>query len=73
MTKEEAIAAMREGKKVKHMYFEDYEWMKLSPDGLYQFEDGSMIDSSLFWEDRKDNESWNVEWEVFKNQQNKGK
>lgn len=52
MTKEEAIRAMSEGKKVRHRYFSKDEWVTINSSGLY--EDGIKVDSSLFWMDRQD-------------------
>lgn len=49
MTKEEAIRAMSEGKKVRHRYFSKDEWVTINSSGLYEFEDGIKVDSSLFW------------------------
>lgn len=49
MTKEEAIRAMSEGKKVRHRYFSKDEWVTINSSGLYEFEDGVKVDSSLFW------------------------
>lgn len=40
MTKEEAIRAMSEGKKVRHRYFSKDEWVTINSSGLYEFEDG---------------------------------
>lgn len=54
MTKEEAIRAMSEGKKVRHRYFSKDEWVTINSSGLYEFEDGVKVDSSLFWMDRQD-------------------
>ena len=48
MTKEEAIRAMSEGKKVRHRYFSKDEWVTINSSGLYEFEDGVKVDSSLF-------------------------
>lgn len=39
MTKEEAIRAMSEGKKVRHRYFSKDEWVTINSSGLY--EDGT--------------------------------
>lgn len=61
MTKEEAIRAMSEGKKVRHRYFSKDEWVTSS--GLYEFEDGVKVDSSLFWMDRQDS-YWNDGWSL---------
>lgn len=54
MTKEEAIRAMSEGKKVRHRYSSKDEWVTINSSGLYEFEDGIKVDSSLFWMDRQD-------------------
>ena len=64
MTKQEAIQAMNEGKKVTHQHFTDDEWMKLAAPGLYEFEDGYEWPSLSFWEDRKD-DSWETGWSIF--------
>ena len=42
MTKEEAIKAMQDGKKVTHRYFSSNEWMSMH-DGLIVLEDGGLI------------------------------
>lgn len=63
LNKKEAIAAMREGKKVAHRYFTDDEWMQLTATGSYQFEDGVIWPTLLFWQDRKD-ESWQTGWRI---------
>lgn len=44
MTREEAIKAMSEGKKVRHRYFGPDEWVSMNSNGLYVFEDGVMVD-----------------------------
>lgn len=51
MTKEEAIKAMSEGKKVRHRYFGPDEWVSMNSNGLYVFEDDVMVDYSG-WIDR---------------------
>lgn len=43
MTKEEAIRAMSEGKKVRHRYFSKDEWVTINSSGLYEFEDGIIV------------------------------
>lgn len=48
MTKEEAIRAMSEGKKVRHRYFSKDEWVTINSSGLYEFEDGVKVGPSLF-------------------------
>ena len=64
LSKSEAIRAMREGKKVTHQYFTSDEWMRLTPSGLYQFEDGVVCPSLLFWGDRK-GEQWETGWSLY--------
>lgn len=64
LSKLDAIKAMREGKKVTHRYFSDNEWMTITPTGLYQFEDGVVCPTLLFWQDRKGKE-WETDWSVY--------
>ena len=42
MTKEEAIQAMKNGRKVRHCYFSKEEWMTMNSDGMVVLEDGVM-------------------------------
>lgn len=65
MTKEEAIKAMSEGKKVRHRYFGRDEWVTMNSAGLYEFEDGVIVGPYLFWMNRQDS-YWNEGWELFK-------
>lgn len=60
MTREEAIKAMSEGKKVRHRYFGPDEWVSMNSNGLYVFEDG---DPSLFWMDRQES-YWSEGWKL---------
>jgi len=62
VTKEEAISAMRDGKKVKHAFFTPDEWVKESGDG-YEFEDGCRCEIYEFWLHRID-DSWNNCWSI---------
>lgn len=48
MTKEEAKQAMREGKKVTHVYFDDNEWMTMQGDNVLT-EEGYLHDADEFW------------------------
>jgi hypothetical protein len=64
LTKQEAIQAMLEGKKVTHQYFSEKEWVKMSTSGMYLFEDGYTCPSELFWQDRK-GEGWQTGWYEF--------
>lgn len=64
MNKEEAIAAMQQGNKVRHRFFANGEWMVLNERGNYQFEDGVEITELDFWINRPNNE-WQEDWELF--------
>ena len=64
MTKEEAIKAMSEGKKVRHRYFSSDEWMTQLPNGDYLFEDGVICPPQEFWQWRTDTE-WGNGYEIF--------
>ena len=63
MTKEDAIKAMEQGKKVTHRYFTSDEWMTME-DGKIVLEDGVKCDPSFFWFDRK-SKDWNDGYELF--------
>lgn len=52
MSKEEAIQAMQEGKKVKHSYFSKDEWMTMQGNRII-LEDGCSCWAHEFWADRK--------------------
>jgi len=64
MNKQEAIQAIKEGKKVTHIYFSPDEWVTLTPSGLYKFEDGVVCTSQFFWFDRKD-VMWETDWTIW--------
>jgi hypothetical protein len=64
MTKEEAIQAMKDGKRVAHSHFTKKEWMKLELDSSnYEFEDGIICEREAFWVTR-DCPSWEYNWRV---------
>ena len=63
-SKSQAIQLMREGKKVTHQYFTNNEWMQLTTTGMYQFEDGVVCPSLLFWQDRK-GQYWETGWSLY--------
>lgn len=63
MTKEEAIKAMSEGKKVTHRHFLDSEWITMNGN-WFLFEDGVTCSQYEFWKWRED-ESWKDGWEIF--------
>jgi hypothetical protein len=66
MTKLEAIEAMKAGKKVRHRYFSDNEWVTLIAPATLLFEDGVKCSFGLFWHDRPGSE-WNYDWEIVNN------
>lgn len=51
MNKKEAFQAMREGKKVRHVYFSDDEWMTIQNSKIV-FEDGVQCTQKQFFMDR---------------------
>ena len=53
MTKEDAIQAMKEGKKVTHTYFDENEWMTIRDNKIIS-EDGYIYDMVEFWSYRTD-------------------
>ena len=65
MTKDEAIQAMKEGKKVTHRYFDAGEFIQISADHqTILFEDGNRIIFQLFWSDRVGSH-WNDGWGIY--------
>lgn len=64
MTRDEAIKAMREGKKVTHMYFDPNEWVTETSTGRYQFEDGVICSPFEFWRYRIGKE-WENDWKLY--------
>jgi hypothetical protein len=67
MTKDEAISAMKEGKKVTHRHFTDKEWISMK-DGRILTEDGYNHDAREFWSYRKD-KAFEEDWELFHDQE----
>lgn len=65
MTKAEAIAAMKAGKKVTHPYFSKNEWMKMNGNIEIEFEDGVKMEFLDFWSIRN-NTGWLNNFEIFK-------
>lgn len=51
LTKEEAIKALIEGKKLSHRYFDSWEWIRQEGFTMIM-EDGASIDTDTFWKDR---------------------
>ena len=64
MTKQEAIEAMREGKKVTHRYFSSDEWMTIKAGNIITFEDGGSGFINEFFDDRIDS-SWEEGYSLF--------
>jgi len=65
MTKQDAIEAMLEGKKVRHAnYFSDNEWVTALSPSVYLFEDGVKCDARMFWADRS-GIGFESDWELF--------
>ena len=63
MTKQEAIKAMREGKKVTHRYFAADEWITIIGGKIFT-EDGCSCSQEEFWHYRL-TPSFEEDWELF--------
>jgi len=63
MTKAEAIAEMRKGKKITHQWFSHDEWMTMVGNSIL-LEDGVKCSEEEFWHWRTD-ESWNDGYSLF--------
>lgn len=63
MTKEEALKAMSEGKKIRHRYFSSDEWITQLSNGDYLLEDGVKCLPYEFWDYRTD-PIWLTDWEI---------
>lgn len=68
MSKDEALVALKQGKKITHVFFTSDEWMMQRLDGRYEFEDGNICDPTDFWTYRR-HESWNKNWNLFLDKQ----
>ena len=70
MTKQEAIKAMSEGRKVTHRYFDKDEYIRMRNFGaiidpsIYWLSDKHQVTSAGFWHDRSGMQ-WNDGWELF--------
>lgn len=74
MTKNEAIAAMRTGKRVTHAFYLENEWITMDSDSNIVTEDGHTISDTEFWSYRKGIEwerSWSL-WSLQKDDKVKG-
>jgi len=66
MTKQEAIAEMKAGKRLTHRFFADHEWVTMPQQGhCVQSEDGIKQNAAGFWSLRT-GEEWQIGWEIFK-------
>ena len=63
MTKNEALEAMKQGKKLTHKNFTGDEWVTTGVIG-YRFEDNCQCDKLDFWRYRHD-DSWSTGWSIF--------
>lgn len=63
MTKDEAIAAMRKGKKVTHKYFSRDEWVSMDGSEIVT-EEGYHVTMELFW-DCRNQPYWNTGWKLW--------
>jgi len=66
LTKDQAILAMLDGKKVRHRYFEEDEFIFLADKikNIYEFENGLQASATMFWFDRRI-EEWLTGWEII--------
>jgi hypothetical protein len=64
MTKDEALQALDEGKKVSHYLFDDDEWMELCH-GLIVFEDGVNCTLEEFFNKDRQGEQWEDGYKIF--------
>jgi hypothetical protein len=70
MTKEEAIQAMKKGKRITHRYFTPNEWMTSSKNGReIRFEGGEKMFSGEFWHFRQGKE-WEDGYSLHSSEQN---
>ena len=63
MTKEEAIQAMKDGKKVTHNYYSEDEWMTMEGNRIV-LEDGCSCYAYEFWEIRH-GFGWNDGYSIY--------
>lgn len=67
MTKDQAIAAMRSGKKVTHMYFSPEEWITMKG-YMIVTEKGCEYTAEEFWRYHQ-TERWNDGWSIVYEQE----
>lgn len=64
MTKDEAIQAMKQGKKVTHRYFASDEYVCIKTEDEFTFEDGVTCSPQEFFSTRN-HRDWETDWEIF--------
>jgi hypothetical protein len=75
MTKQEAIKAMSEGKKVTHRFFEKDEYVKMREFGsvaqtdpsIYWLSGKYQVSATMFWNDRS-GQHWETDWSIWSSQ-----
>ena len=72
MKKEEAITAMKAGKKVTHKFFDKEEWvtMNVADDRYVITEEGCEL-ATEFWKDRE-YKTWDTNWSIWKEKSMEG-
>ena len=61
MTKQEALDALKNGKRVRHYYFSEDEWVEQLNKNTYIFEDGCHCPVDEFWRFRQEFEDdWSI-------------
>lgn len=67
MTRTEAFhLSLTTNVKITHRYFDSKEYLNVIPNNKIRYEDGVECTIIQFYEDRKHNNSWNSDWEVFR-------
>ena len=65
MTKDWAIKALKQGKRITCRYFTPEEWVEMHKCGGLVFETGCRVSMTDFWENRSHG-SWSDSWSEFK-------
>jgi len=65
MNKEEAIAALADGKRIVHKTFTELQWIHSFKESKthYMWQDGSVVQATEFWKYRKGKE-WGDGWSI---------
>lgn len=72
MTKQEAIKAMSEGKKITHRFFDKDEYVKMREFGnvaqtdasIYWLSGKHQVSATMFWNDRS-SQHWETDWSIW--------